>query len=156
MPQFFIDLRRRGNGLRNFLPHQFAVAPPHPVNHGFKRAFANAEACGSFGVRKGSLLAGLKCFQHLVGPGFTRCRKFCAKPGQRLIGGAPIRGTRIALEMSENNFAGEGDMYVFATVLNEFFALYASINAFTELHVRGTKYGEVYEWPARLGQQTIL
>ena len=50
----------------------------------------------------------------------------------------------------------EGDMYLFATVLNEFFALYASMNSFSELHVRGTRFGEVYQWPPRLGQQTIL
>lgn len=79
-----------------------------------------------------------------------------ARPVERLIRGSPVRGTRIQLEMNEQSFAGEGDMYVFATVLNEFFALYASINALTELHVRGTKFGEVYEWPPRLGQQSIL
>jgi type VI secretion system protein ImpG len=79
-----------------------------------------------------------------------------AEPVERLVGGAPIRGTSIFLQMNESNFAGEGDMYVFATVLNEFFALYASMNALTELKVRGTKYGEIYEWPPRLGQQAIL
>lgn len=79
-----------------------------------------------------------------------------AEPVERLVGGAPIRGTSIFLQMNESNFAGEGDMYVFATVLNEFFALYASMNALTELKVRGTKYGEIYEWAPRLGQQAIL
>lgn len=79
-----------------------------------------------------------------------------AKPVERLVGGAPIRGTSVFLHMNESNFAGEGDMYVFATVLNEFFALYASMNALTELKVRGTKYGEIYEWAPRLGQQAIL
>ncbi len=79
-----------------------------------------------------------------------------ARPVERLVGGAPIRGTSITLEMNEDSFAGEGDMYVFATVLNEFFALYASINALTELTVRGTKFGELYQWEPRLGQQAIL
>lgn len=79
-----------------------------------------------------------------------------ARHGERLIRGSPVRGTILRLQMSEDNFAGEGDMYLFATVLNEFFALYASINAFTELTVKGTKYGEVYQWPARLGRQAIL
>ena len=79
-----------------------------------------------------------------------------AKPVERLIGGAPMRGASIMLHMNEDSFAGEGDMYVFASVLNEFFALYASINALTELKVRGTKFGEIYQWPARLGQQVIL
>ncbi len=79
-----------------------------------------------------------------------------ARPAERLIRGAPVRGMHIHLDMHEDNFAGEGDMYMFASILNEFFALYASINAFTELRMRGTKYGEVYQWKPRLGQQTIL
>jgi type VI secretion system protein ImpG len=79
-----------------------------------------------------------------------------ARPVERLLHGSPMRGTSIRLEMSEDNFAGEGDMYVFATVLNEFFALYASINALTELTVRGRKFGEIYQWPPRLGRQAIL
>ena len=79
-----------------------------------------------------------------------------ARPVERLLRGAPMRGVSITLQMNEDNFAGEGDMYVFATVLSEFLALYASINALTELTVRGTKFGEVYEWPARLGRQVIL
>lgn len=78
------------------------------------------------------------------------------KPIERLIRGAPIRGTSIRLEMKEDNFASEGDMYVFAMVLNEFFALYSSINAMTELSVRGTKFGEIYHWAPRLGQQVVL
>lgn len=79
-----------------------------------------------------------------------------AKPVERLVGGAPVRGTSIRLEMNEDSFAGEGDMYLFATVLNEYFALYASMNALTELSVRGQRYGEIYEWPARLGQQIVF
>ncbi|RMF72737.1 MAG: type VI secretion system baseplate subunit TssF [Planctomycetota bacterium] len=79
-----------------------------------------------------------------------------AKPVERLMGGAPVRGTSIMLEMNEENFAGEGDMYMFATVLNEFFALYATMNSLTELKLRGTKFGEIYEWTPRLGQQAVL
>ena len=79
-----------------------------------------------------------------------------AKPVERLMGGAPVRGTSLLLEMNEDNFAGEGDMYVFATVLNEFFALYATMNSLTELKLRGTKFGEIYEWIPRLGQQAVL
>lgn len=79
-----------------------------------------------------------------------------AHPVERLLGGSPIRGTSITLQMNEDSFAGEGDMYVFAAVLNEFFALYASMNALTELTVRGAKFGEIYHWPPRLGQQVLL
>lgn len=79
-----------------------------------------------------------------------------SRPVERLVRGAPVRGMRIDMEMNEDNFAGEGDMYLLATVLNEFFALYASMNSLTELRVRGTRYGEVYTWLPRIGQQSIL
>jgi type VI secretion system protein ImpG len=77
------------------------------------------------------------------------------RPVERLMRGSPVRGTSVHLDMNESNFAGEGDMYVFATVLNEFFSLYATLNALTELDVRGTKFGEIYKWPPRLGKQAI-
>jgi type VI secretion system protein ImpG len=79
-----------------------------------------------------------------------------SRPVERLVRGSPVRGTSVLLHMSEQNFAGEGDMYVFATLLNEFFALYATMNSFSELTVRGTKFGEVYRWPPRLGRQALL
>jgi type VI secretion system protein ImpG len=73
-----------------------------------------------------------------------------------LYRGLPVRGLRTRMGMRESKFAGEGDMYLFASVLNEFFALYASINSFHELSVRGMEGGEVYEWPPRIGQQPLL
>ncbi len=78
------------------------------------------------------------------------------RPAERILRGAPVRGLSIHLELKEDNFAGEGEMYLLATVLNEFFALYTTINSFTELHVRGAKFGEVYHWPPRLGRQALL
>jgi len=69
--------------------------------------------------------------------------------------GTPIRGIRTHIDMQESKFAGEGDMYLFASVLNEFFALYASINAFHQLEVK-TERGEIYLWPARQGQQHLI
>src|SRR5262249_27702251 len=79
-----------------------------------------------------------------------------AKPAEWLFRGAPVRGTRVALELQEDNFAGEGDLYLFASVLNEFFSLYATLNSFSQLTVRGVQYGGVYSWPPRIGQQIIL
>jgi type VI secretion system protein ImpG len=60
------------------------------------------------------------------------------------------------MTLSESRFAGEGDMYLFATVLAEFLALYASINSFHELVVTGAETGETYRWPAKVGQQPVL
>jgi type VI secretion system protein ImpG len=77
-------------------------------------------------------------------------------PLDRLLKGTPIRGRRIDMDMKGNNFASEGDMYLLASVLNEFFALYATINSFHQLVVRNTDRGEEYQWPARIGHQLLL
>ncbi len=67
----------------------------------------------------------------------------------------PIRGVAIDLTLDPQHFLGEGDLFVFASVLNEFFALYASLNSYHELRVTSTQ-GEVYLWPSRMGQQALL
>lgn len=77
-------------------------------------------------------------------------------PLDRLLKGSPIRGLRINMDMQESKFAGEGDMYLLASVLNEFFALYGTINSFHQLVVRNVDRGEEYQWPARIGQQPLL
>lgn len=73
----------------------------------------------------------------------------------RLYRGLPIRGLRTELVMDPEGYLGEGDMFLFATILNEFFALYASLNSYHELHVQSTK-GEKYQWTPRMGQQPLL
>jgi len=77
-------------------------------------------------------------------------------PMEYLVKGVPVRGTAIDLDLLETNFSGEGDLYLFASILNEVFALYSSLNSFTRLTVRGVKEGEVYRWPPRLGSQTLV
>ena len=78
------------------------------------------------------------------------------EPIDLLHRGLPIRGLRTHLDMQESNFAGEGDMFLLASVLNVFLALYASVNSFHQLVVRGVEHGEVYQWPTRIGQQPLL
>lgn len=78
------------------------------------------------------------------------------QPIDRLLKGSPVRGLQIDMEMRESKFAGEGDLYLLATVLNEFFSLYATINSFHQLTVRNVERGEVYRWPPRIGQQPLL
>ncbi|MCL5271067.1 MAG: type VI secretion system baseplate subunit TssF [bacterium] len=78
------------------------------------------------------------------------------RPSEWIYHGAPIRGRSILITMDEDHYAGEGDMYLLADVLSEFFALYASLNSFTQLTVRGIRRGEVYQWPRRLGRQIVL
>jgi type VI secretion system protein ImpG len=82
-------------------------------------------------------------------------QKVVGKPMDWLLKGVPVRGTAIDLDLLETDFAGEGDLYLFANILNEVFALYASLNSFTRLTVHGVKQGEVYQWAPRLGHQIL-
>ena len=69
--------------------------------------------------------------------------------------GLPIRGTHIHLKVNPNKFACLGEAYLFCSVLNEFFALYSSINSFHRLSVDMLNE-ELFQWPAKLGSQTLL
>ena len=87
------------------------------------------------------LLGGLKSIKH--------------QHVDRLHRGLPVRGLRTELTIDPQGYIGEGDLFVFASVLNEFFALYASLNSYHELRVISTQ-GEVYQWLPRMGLQPLL
>ncbi|WP_419712604.1 type VI secretion system baseplate subunit TssF [Pseudomonas sp. NFX224] len=87
------------------------------------------------------LLGGLKSIKH--------------QHVDRLHRGLPVRGLRTELTIDPQGYIGEGDLFVFASVLNEFFALYASLNSYHELRVISTQ-GEVYQWAPRMGLQPLL
>lgn len=83
------------------------------------------------------------------------------EPAMRLKGGLPVRGRRITLRLRESSFGGSGQggeagMFLFASVLNEFLALYASVNSFHELRVIGVERKEEYQWPVRDGLLPLL
>jgi len=82
-------------------------------------------------------------------------RSISHQPVDRLHRGLPFRGLRVDLTIDPEGYLGEGDVFVFASVLNEFFALYASLNSYHELRVISTQ-GDVYLWPPRMGQQPLL
>ena len=79
-----------------------------------------------------------------------------SRQSERIFRGTPMRGIATRIELDEPGFAGEGELYLFATVLEEFLALYVSVNAFSQLTVRGKQKGETYAWPPRVGRQVIL
>lgn len=79
-----------------------------------------------------------------------------SQTSDRLFKGRPVRGMRSVLRIKESKFASEGEMFLFATVLAEFFALFATINSFHELEVEGLDAGEVYRWTARVGNQPLI
>jgi type VI secretion system protein ImpG len=68
----------------------------------------------------------------------------------------PARGTRVEMELDEQQFAG-GGAYLFAATIERFLAGYASINSFSQLTVRTTQRKEVLQsWPPRAGTQVLL
>ncbi len=78
------------------------------------------------------------------------------KPYDIFHKGLPIRGLRSVLTLKESAFETEGEMYLFGTVISEFFSMYASINSFHELEVRGQESGESYRWPIRNGRSPLM
>ncbi|HAS77028.1 MAG TPA: type VI secretion system baseplate subunit TssF, partial [Marinobacter adhaerens] len=77
-------------------------------------------------------------------------------PVDRMVKGLPVRGIRSVLKLDQQAFASEGDLYLFGTVLSQFFALYASINAFHQLEVVNTDNQERYTWTLQQGQQPLM
>jgi type VI secretion system protein ImpG len=65
------------------------------------------------------------------------------------------RGLRIVLTLEESAFAGTGP-YLLGAVLEQFFARYVSINAFTECVLTTPSRGEIKRWPPRIGQRHLL
>ena len=66
------------------------------------------------------------------------------------------RGRRVELQLDEEQFTG-GGAYLFASVLEHFLGLYASINSFSILSAttQQRKRG-VREWPPRAGWKPLL
>lgn len=77
-------------------------------------------------------------------------------PVDRMYRGLPVRGIRSVLKLDQSAFASEGDLYLFGTVLSQFFGLYASINAFHLLDVVNTDNQERYTWTLQQGQQPLM
>lgn len=66
------------------------------------------------------------------------------------------RGTRVDVTLDEEQFTG-GGAFLFATVLERFLGLYASINSFSILAARTTQRKDVMGvWPPRAGWKTLL
>ena len=72
---------------------------------------------------------------------------------ERMVRGAPIRGLQISVELDEDHFAGEGDAFLFSTILDRFMGLYVTLNAYSQLTVRVSRSGQVYSFPPRWGDQ---
>lgn len=66
------------------------------------------------------------------------------------------RGLRIEMEIDEDQFTG-GGAFLFAAVLERFFALSASLNSFTQLSVTTPQRKEgLHEWEPRSGRRLLI
>lgn len=79
-----------------------------------------------------------------------------AKPANRLVSGLILRGQDISVKARSDHFAGEGDFYLFGCMLDEFFGLYSSLNAYSRFSLYDSFKGETYQWPARMGEHPLI
>lgn len=74
----------------------------------------------------------------------------------RLVNGIMMRGLEIEIKISQEHFAGIGDLYLFGMILDNFFGQYVSINTFTKLKIEETDTGEIFTWPERIGNKNLI
>jgi type VI secretion system protein ImpG len=78
-------------------------------------------------------------------------RRIVGRVGGPLAGGF-CKGTEIELILNEEKFSGGGH-YLFASVLDRFFGLYASLNSFTQTVLRTQQQEQtICRWPPRSGE----
>ena len=66
------------------------------------------------------------------------------------------RGTRVELELDEEQFVG-GGVFLFASVIERFLGEYVSLNSFSQLVARTRQRKDILkEWPPRAGQVILL
>jgi type VI secretion system protein ImpG len=82
-------------------------------------------------------------------------RNVTGKPATRFLQGAPVRGAQVVIDVEEAGFTGLGDAFLFGSVLDELFASYVSLNAFSEVLLRVQPSQVEYRWPPRNGRQPI-
>jgi type VI secretion system protein ImpG len=66
------------------------------------------------------------------------------------------RGVEVSLQLNEPQYVGTG-VFLFAMVLEHFFALYSSVNSFSQLVLTTSqREGIVRRWPPKAGEQIVL
>jgi type VI secretion system protein ImpG len=84
-----------------------------------------------------------------------KSRRVVARNPQGRHGNAFWQGTEIMLEVDASKFVGVG-LFLFGSILERFFALYCTINSFTQLVITTKHQGEFYRWSPRTGTKALL
>ncbi|KLU21466.1 hypothetical protein EOS_35870 [Caballeronia mineralivorans PML1(12)] len=82
--------------------------------------------------------------------------KFETTHARRFVRGLPVDGSEISLTCRGDYFANLGGLFLFGSVLDEFFAGTTSLNTFTALTLRDSLSGETLLWPPKIGRQRLL
>jgi type VI secretion system protein ImpG len=77
-------------------------------------------------------------------------------PEERLHRGAVVRGVAIDVDLDEDGFAGDGDLFLFAAILDRMFGEHISINSFARSTFRTLRSKLEIRWPTRNGNTLIL
>ena len=83
-------------------------------------------------------------------------QELAVRPSDRFVGGHLLRGQEILIRVEPRGFTGEGDLYLFGSVLDVFLGNYAAVNAYTRLTIEDTLRKERLTWPIRLGDRILL
>jgi type VI secretion system protein ImpG len=83
-------------------------------------------------------------------------RDIRVRPEERLHRGAAVRGVGIDVDLDEEGFAGDGDLFLFAAVLDRILGERVSINSFSHAVFRGTRTKIEFRWPPRNGNLTLF
>ena len=73
-----------------------------------------------------------------------------------MVSGILMRGQSINLKCKLNDFVSDGEAFIFASVIDRFFATYSSINSFTLFELIDSSTGEKISWPMRMGEQLLV
>jgi type VI secretion system protein ImpG len=78
------------------------------------------------------------------------------RPEERLHRGAAVRGVAVDVDLDEDGFAGDGDLFLFSGVLDRMFAEHVSINSFAHSTFRTLRSKLELRWPPRSGNAMLL
>jgi type VI secretion system protein ImpG len=86
----------------------------------------------------------------------VRCERVPGRlPGKK---GGLCHGIKVQVHFDESQFLGSG-VFLFGSVLDRFLGMYASVNSFTRLAATSEQrrnQGEIWQWPARVGEKAML
>lgn len=79
-----------------------------------------------------------------------------AHPVTRLLGGVPIRGLSVVVELDDQRLGGGADeAFLLGTVLSRHLASLVSVNSFTRFELKCSRSGEGFRWADRLGSRAL-